>query len=338
MIIPKITSAASHFVVPQLEALNAMGGGYQLGGYHPKAGVRRIASPDRVAPIGLVAGWGRFPVLVAQSLVQQRIPVCVIAIQGHADPHLEYLCDHVRWSGVGRMGTHVSYFRKMGVRQVTMAGKLFKADLLYAGSPWLRHFPDLECLRTFGPLLLSRNRNARDDSLLHAVTEMYLRRSIDVVAATDLAPDLLVSEGWLAGKKYSAKLESDIRFGWQVAKQMGALDIGQSITVKDATVLAVEAIEGTDACIRRTGEVCRRGGWILVKVAKPDQDMRFDVPTIGPQTIQMVKDAGGIAIAIEAGRTIVVDQAETYAAAEAAGIAIVAIADAKMNTLALRAA
>jgi DUF1009 family protein len=309
---------------------------YRPGGYRPRAAYNRIVARDQPAPIGLVAGWGRFPVLVAQSLVQRQIPICVIAIHGHADPHLEYLCDHVCWSGVGRMGTHVRYFRKMGVQRVTLAGKLFKSDLLYAGSPWLRHVPDLECLRTFGPLLLSRNRNARDDSLLTAVTEMYLRNAMNVVPATDLAPDLLVSEGWLAGKKHSSKLDSDVRFGWQVAKQMGALDIGQSITVKDGTVLAVEAIEGTDACIRRTGEVCRRGGWILVKVAKPNQDMRFDVPTIGPQTIQMLKEAGGAAIAIEAGRTIVVDQAETFAAAEAAGIAIVAIDNSKMNLGALQ--
>jgi DUF1009 family protein len=143
---------------------------------------------------------------------------------------------------------------------------------------------------------------------------------------------LLIPQGWLVGGKRAPKLESDIRLGWQVAKQMGALDIGQSITVKDGTVLAVEAIEGTDACIRRTGELCRRGGWILVKVAKPGQDMRFDVPTIGPQTVQMVKAAGGVAIAIEAGRTIVVDQAETIAAATAAGIAIVALADSAMET------
>lgn len=235
------------------------------------------------------------------------------------------------------MGTHIRYFRKMGVRRVTMAGKLFKADLLYAGSPWLRHFPDLECLRTFGPLLLSRNRNARDDSLLTAVTQMYQRHDMEVAAATDLAPELLVREGWIVGNRRSPGIESDIRFGWQVAKQMGAMDIGQSITVKDGTILAVEAIEGTDACIRRTGELCRRGGWVLVKVAKPDQDMRFDVPTIGPQTVQMVKDSGGVAIAIEAGRTIVVDQAETYAAASAAGIAIVAVKDPAAGRIAIAA-
>lgn len=305
-----------------------------LGGYHPLASVRRLPALQRGEPVGLIAGWGRFPILVAQSLVARKVPVCCIAIDGHAEEHLEYLCDHVRWSGVGRMGTHLRYFRKMGVRRVTMAGKLFKADLLYSGSVWLRHFPDLQCLRTFGPLLLSRNRNARDDSLLIAVTQMYLRHGMEVAAATDLAPDLLAPEGWLVGNpQTSPRLHNDIRFGWEIAKLMGGMDIGQSITVKDGTVLAVEAIEGTDLCIQRTGELCRRGGWALVKVAKPNQDMRFDVPTIGPQTVQMVRQAGGSAIVIEAARTIIVDQAETYAAAAAAGIAIVAIADAAVEPL-----
>jgi DUF1009 family protein len=295
-----------------------------FGGYHPQGSLRRLAT-DTTRPIGLIAGWGRFPVLVAQSLVARRIPVCCVAIPDHADQHLEYLCDHVLWSGVGRMGSHIKYFRKLGVRQVTMAGKLFKADLLYRGSPWLRHTPDLECIRTFGPLLLSRQRNARDDSLLTAVTQMYQRHSMEVTSATDLAPELLATPGWLVGKNRSLRLENDIQFGWQIAKQMGGLDIGQSITVKDGAVLAVEAIEGTDACIRRTGELCRRGGWVLVKVAKPRQDMRFDVPTIGPQTVEMVRDAKGAAIAIEAGRTIIVDQRQTFAAAERAGIAIVSL-------------
>lgn len=296
-----------------------------MSGYHPGAARPRIARSGTAA-VGLIAGWGRFPVLVAKSLVARRVPVCCVAIAGHADEQLEYLCDHLLWSGVGRMGAHLRYFRSFGVRRVTMAGKLFKADLLYGGIPWLRHRPDLQCLRTFGPLLLSRRRNARDDSLLTAVTNMYQRNGIDVAAATDLAPELLADEGWLVGK-VSPRLHSDIRFGWQVAKQMGALDIGQSVTVKDGTVLAVEAIEGTDQCIGRTGQVCRRGGWVLVKVAKPNQDMRFDVPTIGPQTIEMVRQRGGVAIAIEAGRTIIVDACETFDAAARAGITLVALRD-----------
>jgi len=118
-----------------------------------------------------------------------------------------------------------------------------------------------------------------------------------------------------------------------VAKQMGAMDIGQSITIKDGTVLAVEAIEGTDACIERTGKLCPRGGWTLVKVAKPSQDMRFDVPTIGPQTIEKVRAAGGVAIAIEAHRTIVVDQAIVIADANRAGIAIVAMTAPSVNAM-----
>jgi DUF1009 family protein len=296
------------------------------GGYRPFASLGS-GRPGSAAPVGLVAGWGRFPILVAEALVRARIPVFCIAIHGHADKHLEYLCTKVCWSGVGRLGEHMRFFRRHKVKDVTMAGKLFKSDLLYAGSVWLRHTPDLEGIRTFGPLLLSRRGNSRDDSLLGAVTQMYARHRLNVVAATDIAPDLLVEEGLLTGRIKSAKVEQDIQFGWQVAKQMGAMDIGQSITIKDGTVLAVEAIEGTDACIERTGKLCPRGGWTLVKVAKPNQDMRFDVPTIGPQTIEKVRAAGGVAIAIEAHRTIVVDRTIVLADANRAGITIVAMKD-----------
>jgi DUF1009 family protein len=293
-------------------------------GYWPFAKPVRDANESH-APVGLVAGWGRFPILVAEALIRAQVPVYCIAIHGHADRHLEYLCTRVCWSGVGRLGAHVRFFRKHQVKQVTMAGKLFKSDLLYSGSVWLRHTPDFECIRTFGPLLMSRRGNARDDSLLTAVTNMYLRHQMEVVPATDLAPELLAGEGLLAGKIRSTKVESDIAFGWEVAKQMGGLDIGQSITIKDGTVLAVEAIEGTDACIERTGKLCPRGGWTLVKVSKPSQDMRFDVPTIGPQTIEKVRAAGGSAIAIEANRTIIVDREITFAEAKRANIAIVAL-------------
>jgi UDP-2,3-diacylglucosamine hydrolase len=322
-----------------VQATGRMSGGGEMigGGYWPFAKPTRDRHSS-AEPVGLVAGWGRFPILIAESLIRARIPVYCIAIHGHADKHLEYLCTHVCWSGVGRLGAHVRYFRRNRVKQVTMAGKLFKSDLLYTGSVWLKHTPDLECLRTFGPLLLSRSGNARDDSLLTAVTNMYSRHQMKVVAATDIAPELLAEEGLLAGRKMSPKVQRDIQFGWTVAKQMGALDIGQSITIKDGIVLAIEAIEGTDACIERTGMLCPRGGWTLVKVAKPSQDMRFDVPTIGPQTIEKVKAAGGTAIAIEAHRTIVVDREQTFADATRYGIALIAVSDASMSQPLMRAA
>ncbi len=303
-------------------------------GYRPRPAhviMAKHRNADSPPPIGLVAGWGRFPVQVAQALVRDGRHVCCVAISGHASTDLESICDHVMWSGVGKLGGHLRYFRRNGVRQVTMAGKLFKANLLYAGSLWLRHLPDLTCIRTLGPCLLGSRRDARDDSLLLAVTDAYLRAGMDVRPATDFAPELLVNEGLLTGKAIDSRLQHDIDTGWHVAKQMGAMDIGQTITIKDGTVIAVEAIEGTDACIERTGQLCRRGGWTMVKVSKPNQDMRFDVPTIGPQTIQRVRDAGGRAIVIEADKTIVVSREETIAAARQAGIAIVALRGDKLN-------
>lgn len=288
--------------------------------------------PTAQRPVGLVAGWGRFPVLVAESLARSHQPVVCVALRGLADPALESICDDVRWLGVGKLGGQMRYFRRHGVSGVTMAGKLFKAELLFQRSVWLSHWPDLECIRTFAPHFIFRKRDTRDDSLLTAVTESFLRRGMEVRPATDFAPELLVNEGILTRQKPTAAQLRDIRFGWMIAKQMGGLDIGQSITVRDGTVIAVEAVEGTDACIARSGTLCRRGGWTLVKVAKPNQDMRFDVPTIGPQTVERVHQAGGRAIAIEADRTIIVDARETAALADSLGIAIVAMANASMES------
>ncbi len=302
-------------------------------GYRPQRAHRMMAQLRSQPPLGLIAGWGNFPVEVARAVVRDGGTVCCVAIAGHASTDLESICDHVQWLGVGKLGGQIRYFRRLGVRQVTMAGKLFKADLLYKGSLWLRHMPDWTCVRTLGPSLLGRRRDARDDSLLLAVTEAYHRAKIDIVAATDFAPELLVNHGSLTGKSPTVKQRGDIEAGWRVAKQMGGMDIGQTITIKDGTVIAVEAIEGTDACIDRTGQLCPRGGWTLVKVSKPSQDMRFDVPTIGLQTVERVRNAGGKAIAIEAGKTILVDREQTIAAARAAGIMIVAMDDAEIGAL-----
>ena len=142
-------------------------------GYRPRPAhliMAQHCQPDALPPVGLVAGWGSFPTEVAQALIGDGRSVCCVAITGHASTDLESICDHVLWSGVGKLGRHMRYFRRNGVEQVTMAGKLFKADLLFHGSMFLRHFPDLACIRAFAPTLLGRNRDARDDSLLLAVT------------------------------------------------------------------------------------------------------------------------------------------------------------------------
>ena len=297
-------------------------------GYRPRGGRKIMAqhqSGESQAPIGLVAGWGSFPVQVAESLIRDGHRVCCIAISGHASTDLESLCDHVRWSGVGKLGGHIRYFRRNGVKQVTMAGKLFKADLLYQGSLWLRHFPDLTCIRTLGPALLGRQRDARDDSLLVAVTNAYDHAGMEVLAATDFAPELLVKPGNLTNQKLTKANYADIEFGWKLAKDMGGLDVGQSVVVKRSAVLAVEAVEGTDECIRRAGQLCPAGGFTVVKVAKPNQDMRFDVPTVGLGTLETIHAAGGSVLAIEAHKTIILEQQEMVEFASKHGIAIVAL-------------
>ena len=215
------------------------------------------------------------------------------------------------------------FFRQHEVSHVCLSGKLFKDKILYHGWGWVEHLPDWECLKTMMPQIFWRTSDFTDNSLLGAVVNSFGRRGMTTVSGTEFATQLIAQEGFLTRRKPSNMERDDIEFGWTIAKQMGGLDIGQSVTVRDRAILAVEAIEGTDACIVRTGQLCPRGGFTLVKVAKPDQDMRFDLPTIGPLTIEKMAKAGGKVIAIEAGKTIVINREETIRCAEEHGIAIV---------------
>jgi len=279
------------------------------------------ANPQR---IGLLAAWGRYPLIVAQALQRQGLQVCCLGCRDIADARLARMCYDFRWIGVSRLGAAIRYFREHDVHWATMAGK-FPKTMLY--QPWLalRHLPDWRMLRTFYPYLLASRRDRKDDTLLTAVVDAFAEDGIRFAPATDFAPELLVKPGQLTGRPLSTTQRRDIRFGWQVAKEMGRLDIGQSVCVKDRAVMAVEAIEGTDLCIRRAGELCRHSGFTVVKVAKPNQDMRFDVPTVGVGTLETMHQAGGKVLAIEAGRTILLDEAEFIAAANRYKIAVVAV-------------
>lgn len=283
-----------------------------------------VAKPPR-EKIGIVAGWGSFPVEVAEHLVANGHEVVVVALKGHADQRLEPLATEHAWMGVLSLGHHRSFFQRHGVQKIVLAGKIFKDKILYHGRGWIEHLPDLGCLRILGGSFITKTRDARDDTLLNALVNDYQRKNMDVLSITDVAPGLLAEEGCLTRRKPNRSQRLDIDFGWNIASRMGGLDIGQSITVKDQLVMGVEAIEGTDGLIARTGSLCPRGGFTLVKVAKPNQDMRFDVPTIGRRTVEQLARAGGAAIAIEANRTILVDREETLALANKLGIAIVSL-------------
>lgn len=275
--------------------------------------------------IGLVAGWGRFPVVVAQSLKAQGYQVHCVGLRGHADTCLREICDSYLSSGPARMGAHIRFFRRHRVTQATLAGKVFKHKLLFGRFGWLSLVPDWRTFKAFLPHFILRKKNRNDDSLLTAVVETFAQGGIAMAPATDFAPQLLAREGQLTRRGPTAGERHDIEFGWQLAKEIGRLDIGQSVAVKGRAVIAVEAVEGTDACIRRAGELCPQGGFTIVKVAKPQQDMRFDVPTIGVGTIHSLLAAGGKCLAIEAAKTIIVDQAEVVALADQHGLAIVSM-------------
>ena len=259
--------------------------------------------------IGLLAAWGRFPMLVAEALRRQDYHVSCVGVADMADPELRTLCHDFQWVGWGRLGGAIKFFRRCGIERATMAGKFHKV-VMYQPGVWWRHIPDWTFIKTFYQYFITHQRDRRDDSLLGALVEAFAAQGIVFHPPTDFAPELLVKPGQIGGRPPSPAQQKDIDFGWALAKQMGGLDVGQSVCVKDRAVLAVEAIEGTDACILRAGELCKKGGFTVVKVAKPQQDMRFDVPTVGVRTLRTMVAAGARVLAIEGGRTILLDDEE----------------------------
>ncbi len=222
--------------------------------------------------------------VIAEALRRDGYEVYCLGVKGHADPVLRDICHDFRWIGLAKLGASIRYFRRCGVTDATMAGKIHKVRLFGRGA-WLKHLPDLQAIRTFFPHLVTRNKDRKDDTLLGAIVDAFAASGITFGPATDYAPELLVKAGQLTRRGLSSAQEKDVHFGWEIAKQLGRLDVGQSVVVKNLAVLALEAIEGTDPCIRRAGKLCTAGDFTVVKVAKPQQEMRFDVPTIGLGTL-----------------------------------------------------
>ncbi len=267
----------------------------------------RVASQiqDVSPPLGLLAGWGRFPLAVAQKARELGRPLFCVGIKHEAPTELANLATGFAWAGVAQLGRIIRLFKQAGCKHIVMAGKIHKYRFLYA--PWriFSLIPDYRCLRFW---YRRHFRDKKDDTLLLAMIDEFRQDGLDFGSALDLYPELLAPEGILTRRHPTAAEEADIAFGWTMAKEIGRLDIGQSVCVKEQSVVAVEAIEGTDACIRRAGQLCPAGGFTIVKVAKPQQDMRFDVPTIGLFTIDTMLQARARVLAIEAGKTIILDR------------------------------
>jgi hypothetical protein len=292
----------------------------------PRADAPRSATMSEPRRIGLIAGWGRYPLVVAEALVASGAEVYCLGIKDHADPALAKICSGFDWIGLGQIGGVIRYFRAHRVSQATMAGKVHKV-MLFRRFAWFQHLPDWRGLLTYYPHFVTRRKSKQDDSLLGTIVDAFQSAGITMKPATDYVPELLVKLACLTDRQPSAAERKDIEFGWRLAKEIGRLDVGQSVAVKDRSPLAVEAIEGTDDCIRRAGQLCKAGGFTVVKVAKPQQDMRFDVPTIGLGTLETMAAAGARVLALEAGRTIIIDQPRVVEFANRSKMVVVALED-----------
>ena len=271
-----------------------------------------------VSNLGLIAGAGRFPFMVAEGARRAGCALTVVGLKGFADPGIAEYADSFRWSGLAKPGAWIRHLRRRGAKSVILAGSVVKSSM-YGRFRLLRLLPDLTAMRIWFLTIPDK----RNDTVLAAVADEFARHGIIMDECTRYTQEHLAPEGVLTRGQPSASQMKDAEFGWGIAKEMGRLDVGQSIAVKETEVIAVEAIEGTDRMIERAGQLCPRGGWTMVKVAKPNQDRRFDVPTIGPETMANLKRNGARMLVIEAGETVIIDREKTIAEADRAGIVII---------------
>lgn len=255
-------------------------------------------------PVGLIAGNGKLPLLLAAGVRASGRRVMAVAHHGETRKDLGRHVDSLEWVYIGELDRTIALLKEAGAREVLLAG----------GVPKTRFFgqvrPDQRAIR-----LLSRLTEKKDDAILRALAAELETEGLKVKSLVPFLKDAMVPKGCLSAREPTEGERRDMAFGWKLAKRIGALDIGQCVVVKDQIVLAVEAIEGSDRTIRRGGRL-GRGGAVVVKVCKPGQDLRLDLPVIGPATIRSLKRAGASALAVEAGKTIVIDRAKVVEAAD----------------------
>jgi UDP-2,3-diacylglucosamine hydrolase len=252
-------------------------------------------------PLGLIAGNGRFPFLVAQAARRAGRPVVAVAVKEEASPELEKEVDAFHWVGLGQLGRCIEVLRGAGAHEAVMAGQV-KHRQIFSDV-----VPDLKLMAVLARLAVKST-----DSLIGGVADALSREGIRLLSSTTFLADQLATAG---------EERRDIEYGRQVALELGRLDLGQTVVIKDRAAVALEAMEGTDEVIRRAGRIAGPGTSV-VKMAKPRQDMRFDVPVVGPGTLTAMQEAQARSLAVESGRTLLIDKPEFLAAADRAGIAV----------------
>jgi len=267
-----------------------------------------------VATIGLIAGGGRFPLLFAESARRAGHRVVAVAHRNETDPALAERVDAITWVKLGQIGHLLAALKAGGATQSVMLGAITKR----------RFFADA-LLDATGIRVLARVAIRSDDNLLRAMARFLEEEGVPITDPTPFLADRLAPEGVLGRHAPTGEELADARYGLELARGIGRLDLGQTVVVKDRVALAVEALEGTDACIRRGGELAKTGGFVVAKAVKPGQDRRFDLPSVGPDTVEVLRQAGGRVLAVEAGATLVMDLDRMIAAADQAKIVLLGV-------------
>ncbi len=266
-------------------------------------------------PLGLVAGSGRFPLLVAEEARRRGVPVVALGIPGVTDPALEAAAGGLTWFKLGQIDAPIKALKDKGVRRVVMAGKVQHVSL-FGGV-----MPDWRAAKVLMGL-----KDKRTDTILKAVVDEFAKDGLEFISSAHYLEHLLAPNGALTKKALSKEQAADAALGWKAAKAVAGFDIGQTVVAQDKAIVAVEGMEGTDACVARAAELARSQGkepaLVVVKVAKPRQDFRFDLPVVGLDSLKAFKAAGVRALALEAGSTLVFDRDAFAREADAAGIAV----------------
>ena len=270
---------------------------------------------------GIICGGGEFPLMVVEGAKRAGRHVVVVAIHDFADPQLACIADEIHWTSLVRLGQWIRILRRAGCHRAILAGSLRKSDMYgKSGIARVLHFlPDWTSFN----LWFFKLADKRTDTVLTAVADELAEKGIILEECVKYTPESMASEGVMTNRSPTAAQHKDIEFGWRIAKDLGRLDIGQSVAVKEQEVIAVEAIEGTDQMIQRTAGLCKSGGWCHIKVGKPNQDMRFDVPTIGPETIENLHRSGAKVLCVEAHKTLIVDRQKMLCLADKFGMVVV---------------
>ena len=271
--------------------------------------------------IGIIAGGGQFPLLFAKAVRRQGLKVYAAAHHGETDETLADEVDRFQLVKLGQLGKIINFFREEEVTKTVFIGSITKTNIFRD----IR--PDLKGIGLWNKIDIKQ-----DDAILRAVADRLEEDGIEVVASTSYVPELLFPQGILTRKKPTKGQKNDIVFGWRIARSMGSLDIGQCVVVRNQTVLAVEAIEGTDAAILRGGNLGKEKA-VVVKLKKPNQHLRFDLPAVGQETIASMQEVKASVLAVEAGYALFFDRESVIQAADAAGIVIVGVTESASGEL-----